>query len=119
LIFKEYGTISISKGLKSTDGATFIDITNAKLGVQAADDAGTLVANELKLCGREDWANHDEKDVTAVSADANCYRRPVPNTDANIYLIEGNTLYFGERGLLDKKNERPEKIDRENKYVAN
>jgi hypothetical protein len=120
LVFNETGTVSINAENKSADLGKSIDIKMNVLKVRIGSDAGALIANGIKLCGAADWAASNEREVTANSADATCYRKLVPSQDANIYrLLDANTLVFGKKDLLDRNDTRPDTLDQDTKYIAN
>jgi hypothetical protein len=119
IIFKETGSVSIDGDKKSKDEGKYIDIEMRALTVQISSDVGATIARDIKLCGSEDWATNTEREVTAKSAEPTCYRKQVPSRDANIYrLVDKSTLVFGEKGLLERNDTRPDSLDMDTKYVA-
>ena len=117
LVFKETGSFKVDAKKRAEDQSKMIDIKYDKLTVAAGNAEGATAANELKLCGREDWAGGMPHDVTAQAGEGGtCYGKKLPTSEANIYRIDNNTLYFGDH---EKSNEdRPTKANMSEKYVA-
>ena len=120
IIFKETGSVTIDGDKKTADQGKFIDIEMRALTVTIGSDVGAMIAHDIKLCGTEEWGNTTEREVTAHSSEATCYRKTVPSRDANVYrLLDANTLVFGKKSFLERNDTRPNGLDLETKFVAN
>lgn len=115
--YTETGTFNITKNQRTNDGGYFIDINYKSLSVAMASDVGAVSANAVKLCGAEDWAAGQTREVTAQAANATCYGTPVPRVNNNVYRLDGgNVLYLGTQSL---ENGAPRPTSLKNvKYVA-
>lgn len=116
LVFKETGSFDAHPKQRAEDQSKMIDLKYDKLTLAAGNAEGAKAASELKMCGREDWAGGKEQDVTAQAGEANCYGKKLPTSEANVYRIDNNVLFFGkhEQSLA----ERPSHIDMGKKYSA-
>lgn len=115
--YSETGTFNITKNQRTNDGGYFIDIKYNKLMVKIATDVGTVSANAIKLCGAQDWATGQERDVTVQAKNATCYGTVVPRVNNNVYRLDGGkVLYFGTASL-ENGQARPTSLSNV-KYVA-
>lgn len=116
--FDERGTFSIQDP-KTAEGAKFIDINYKTVGVKVNSDDGARIANDLKLCGTQDWHNNSQADVTGNSKETTCYGTAVPRSDFNIYRIDGSVLYFGStEGNANPATRQNQKLEMGQKYTA-
>ncbi len=98
--YSETGTFNITKNQRTNDGGYFIDINYKKLSVSVASDVGQVSANAIKLCGIENWAVGQEREVTAQAANPSCYGAVVPRVNNNVYRLDaGKVLYMGTQSL--------------------
>lgn len=117
--FVEKGEFDIKPQDTTTESATPIDLNFRNLMVSVQSTAGVEVANALSLCGSNQWVLGQELDATARAADVTCYSAQIPRQVANIYKLEGNTLYVGtaSKDQVDA-NGRPNFLDRSQPYDA-
>jgi hypothetical protein len=119
LMFKETGAFHVDPDKRAEDQSNFIDITYDRLTLVAQSEFGVQLANEIKICGHEDWSVGKEIEVTAQAEDVSCYRKKLPSQEADVYRLENNNLYFGERdALLKSRQSRPARVDLKTKYSA-
>ncbi len=117
LMYKETGAFHVDSDKRAEDQSKFIDITYDRLSLVAQSEFGVQLANDIKICGREDWTVGKEIEVTAQSEDVSCYRKKLPSKEADVYRLEKNNLYFGERdSLLKNLESRPARVDLKTKY---
>lgn len=118
IVYTEKGSMEIDRDKKTDDGASYIDFKFEALQVKIQSEAGANIAHDVGLCGTQDWTVGVERDVTTVAEDLNCYRRKLPAHDANVYRLDDKTLYFGEKGLIERNEERPARLNMNEKYIA-
>jgi hypothetical protein len=116
LTFRERGSFDVNPDKKSNDGGKHIDINYESLHLEVKTEAGKTVANDIKLCGADNWEVEKEREVTEFSADLTCYGMEVPRHVVNIYRVDDNTLYFG--AAVTDASDRPAKLNFKNKYIA-
>jgi hypothetical protein len=116
--YSETGTFNVTKNQRTNDGAYFIDINYKKLELSMTTDVGVVSANAIKLCGIQDWAVSQSREVTAQAKDATCYGTVVPRVNNNVYrLDEGKILMLGTQSL-ENGSPRPSGLSNQ-KYTAN
>lgn len=116
--YSETGTFNVTKNQKTNDGGYLIDMNFKKLNAKMASDVGATAANAVKLCGFENWANGQDRDVTAQSKEISCFGAQVPRTNHNVYRLDDRrVLYLGNDGT-STSTDRPASLSRE-KYTAN
>lgn len=116
IVFRETGIATINEAPSPIAEAKTIDFEMEKVTVQVLDENGKKVAEEIRLCESDNWADQNERDVTAQSSNLTCYGAKVPYKDANIYRLEGNTLIFGSK--LGASDTRPNSLNTERQYIA-
>ena len=99
MILKESGTFAINRDIKTADGASIMDIEYTKLSAQAIDAVGAEVANSIKMCSMNNWAaGAEERDVTPMSKEINCYAAQLPRKVPDVYRLDSSRiLYFGSK----------------------
>lgn len=109
--FRESGTFDINPEQKTADNGSFMDMNFQKLMLRIDSDAGATAANAIKLCGVEDWATGQERDVSGNAENLTCYGAAVPRVSLNVYRIDaGNILLLGSVST-ENGQERPTKLN--------
>ncbi|MGE0527654.1 MAG: hypothetical protein AB7P49_11365, partial [Bdellovibrionales bacterium] len=116
----ETGTFAIQDG-NTNDGGRDINLDYSKATAKAVGQAGEKLAEDIDLCGIQDWTAEEEKDVTINAKQATCLGAPVPRHVANVYRLEndGKTLYLGV--ISDSEvpdTQRPATLNREFMFTA-
>lgn len=115
--YTETGTFNVTKNQRTNDGAYFIDINYKKLMVSITTDVGAVSANAIKVCGIQDWAVKQEREVTAQAKDVTCYGTVVPRVNNNVYRLDaGKILMLGTQSL-ENGVARPASLSNQ-KYTA-
>ena len=116
LVYKEAGSFKILDDQRTKDGDKAIDLDYDKLTLQTLDAVGAQIANQLKLCGAQDWAaGQEEREVSSMSKELNCYAVELPRRVMDVYRTDGGTLYFGSRSSRIFKD-RPTSVDMDAPY---
>lgn len=119
LVFTESGAFDILADNKTADGGKFIDMDFKRLDVRIESAEGLTVANAISLCGSNAWSLDQDAEVTTKSAEVSCYNAQVPRKVANIYMLDGGSLYLGTP-TKDPVGEfaRPSALDKTQVYTA-
>lgn len=116
VVFRETGSIDINPKKRGEDQSKFINMKMDKLTMVASNEAGVKIANEAKLCGREDWAAGQDHEVTGDAAKLNCYRKDLPVQEFNVYRLDSGDLFLGDPST--KEESRPQQADMSVKYSS-
>jgi hypothetical protein len=119
LTMSETGTFDVHpKDQTSADGGRFIDMDFTKINVEVQSAEGAEMANQAGLCGADNWAEGNNRNVTASANDVSCFGMELPRRLQNIYKLEDNALFFGR--LTDPSGAdttRPEALDRQTRFT--
>ena len=118
--FEEKGTFKVGDKDKNemNNAGRNLDIHMNTVDAMILSEPGQKFADNYGLCGKKDWKVSERVDVTAMSADGNCYDVTSKRTIANVYQVDNNELKLGYTGdHAVASDARPTSIDNNNTFV--
>ncbi|PWU20835.1 MAG: hypothetical protein C5B49_03655 [Bdellovibrio sp.] len=120
--FRETGDFQVEDNVTTADGGKGINFNFKNESLKILSAEGQELANEMRLCARNDWKDHgDEVDVTNHAREFFCSFVDVPRMSANVYKLDKDKklLFLGGSATVDRPNDqRPTSIDQDEKYSA-
>lgn len=108
-VYRQQGSVR-SVDVKTKDGSKGIDINYDRLFVEPKTSEAVTYANDLKLCGIEDWAQNSEREVTTKMDNEKCSTLHSGKVET-VVLNEGKALYLGK-----SVSGRPDSADKSVEY---
>lgn len=121
LTLEESGTFRIEGNKRTSDGGRFINMNFKTLKVRAHNEDVVKLANQISLCGLSNWDTSKNREIksTRAAEKLNCINTTVPRSDANIYLIQDETLLLGSPSTGPREpSSRPTSLDTSERYMA-